>query len=70
MKIIFTITIGLASMIPFVASAGDIGGIDGYSIIDYGRGFMLMAGAVWLAVGVLAIIWLWQQINKKDCKHH
>ena len=30
-----------------------------------GAGLMTLSGFVWLIVGVLAAVWLWQQITKK-----
>ena len=42
-----------------------------YGMMGYGGGmggfgfFMVFGGIVWTVVGVLAGVWLWQQINKK-----
>lgn len=38
----------------------------GYGMMDSNvSGFMILTWAVWFTVGVLAIVWLWQQITKK-----
>ncbi len=67
MKKIFSIVTALALVAPFVASANMMGG-DGYKngMMGFGGVFMLMTWIVWLTVGILAAIWLWKQINKKD----
>lgn len=54
---------------PIFASAciWDIDGIGYYGMMGYGGSgfFMVMGGIVWLVVGILAGVWLWQNINKK-----
>ncbi len=64
MKKIFSIATALALVAPFVASANILGG-DKSGMMGFGGGFMLITWAVWLIVGILAAIWLWQHINKK-----
>ncbi len=67
MKKTFSIATVLALVAPFVASANMLGGDGyGYGMMGFGGGFMLITWAVWLIVGILAAIWLWKQINKKD----
>ncbi|OHA84397.1 MAG: hypothetical protein A2937_01505 [Candidatus Yonathbacteria bacterium RIFCSPLOWO2_01_FULL_47_33b] len=71
MKTIFSIVIGLAVMTPTLASACfSNGGFERYGMMGYGYGggahvFMVAGGLVWIVVGILAGVWLWQQINKK-----
>ena len=39
-----------------------------YGMMGYGGGasfFMVAGGLVWVIVGILAGVWLWQNINKK-----
>lgn len=55
-----------------VALANFGGYSDGYGMMGYGVGmmggfgfFMVAGGLVWTIVGVLACVWLWQNINKK-----
>lgn len=71
MKTIFGMTLGLAALVPTLALAdwGNYGG--GYGMMGYGGDmggfgfFMTAGGIVWTVVGILAAVWLWQQINKK-----
>ncbi len=65
MKKIFSIATAVALVAPSVASANMMGD-DRYGMMGYGYVFMLITWAVWLTVGILAAIWLWKQINKKD----
>ena len=37
----------------------------GWGMMGGGNIFMFLAFVVWLVVGVLAAIWLWQHIDKK-----
>ncbi len=69
-SIIYSI-LGLVSLVPVFASAfvSDFGR-DGYGMMGYGYGsgmgtFMVAGGIVWTVVGILAGVWLWQNINKK-----
>ncbi len=60
--------IGLALLVPALASAcfEDWGG--GYGMMGYGGGagfFMVAGGLVWIVVGILAGVWLWQNISRK-----
>ncbi len=70
-KITFTV-LGLAVLTPSLASAclfdlgyNGVGG--GYGMMGYGGGsaFMVIGGIVWTVVGILAGVWLWQNINRK-----
>lgn len=71
MKTILSVVLGLAISAPSLALAnwGNYG--EGYGMMGYGAGmggfgfFMAFGGIVWTVVGVLAGVWLWQQINKK-----
>lgn len=67
-KITYTV-IGLAILMPSIASAClfDWGyGNSGYGMMGYGGGtFMVFGGIVWTIVGILAGVWLWQNINRK-----
>ena len=71
MKTILRVALGITAITPFVALAdwGNYGG--GYGMMGYGGGmggfgfFMAAGGIVWTVVGILAAVWLWQQINKK-----
>ena len=71
MKIIIYTILGLAITVPSFASAcfGDLDGSRyGYGMMGYGGGasfFMVAGGLVWVVVGILAGVWLWQNINKK-----
>ncbi len=65
MKKTFSIATALGLVVPFVASAGMMYG-DGYWMMGFGSVFILITWVVWLTVGILASIWLWKQINKKD----
>lgn len=64
--ILYTI-LGLTFVFPLFVSACfyDLDG--GYGMTEYGGGglFMVAGGFVWITVGVLACVWLWQNINKK-----
>ncbi len=64
MKKTFSIAATLALVLPFVASANLISS-DAYEKLGFGDGIMLITWAVWLLVGILAVIWLWKQINAK-----
>jgi len=70
MKTITYTILSLAILTPVFASAcfenfgGGYGMMGGY----YGGGmgtFMVAGGLVWTIVGILAGVWLWQNINKK-----
>ncbi|OIP64743.1 MAG: hypothetical protein COV32_03205 [Candidatus Yonathbacteria bacterium CG10_big_fil_rev_8_21_14_0_10_43_136] len=66
----FTFTVlGLAALTPSLASAciSDWGLGGGYGMMGYGSGsvFMVIGGIVWTVVGILAGVWLWQNINRK-----
>ena len=67
-KITYTI-LGLAVLTPSLASAclSDWGLGGGYGMMGYGGGsaFMVIGGIVWTVVGILAGVWLWQNINRK-----
>lgn len=71
MKKITYAVIGLAVLVPAIASAClfDWGATSGgYGMMGYGGGggtFMVLGGIVWTVVGILAGVWLWQNINKK-----
>lgn len=56
--------LGLVFVIPIMASA-NMGGGYGYSMMGFGGGFMILTWLVWFIVGILAAVWLWQQISKK-----
>lgn len=68
MKKILHIVLGIVLSAPIVASA-QYG--YGYNMMGYQGGmsgfgtFMAIGGVVWTIVGVLAIVWLWQHIEKK-----
>lgn len=70
MKKITYAILGAAVLSPSIASAciedfgvgyGMMGGYNGGGFST----FMVMGGIVWIVVGVLAGVWLWQNINKK-----
>lgn len=72
MKIILGTVLGLIISTPSIVLALEPiyrGG--SYGMMGYGGGmggfgfFMAFGGIVWTVVGVLAGVWLWQQINKK-----
>ncbi len=72
MKTIISTTFGIVATVPALALAnfGSYG--DGYGMMGYGSGmmggfgfFVVAGGLVWTIVGVLACVWLWQNINKK-----
>lgn len=69
MKTILSITLGLALATPILALADwndSSGGIMGYGGGMGSFGFFMMTGGIiWTIVGILATVWLWQQINKK-----
>lgn len=70
MKTIIYTTLSLAVLTPALANAyfEDLGRYDGYGMMGYGGGmgtFMVAGGLVWTIVGILACVWLWQNINKK-----
>lgn len=71
MKKITGVVLGFALMIPSLANAYFQGFDDsygGYGMMGYGGGgsiFMVMGGFVWTIVGILAGVWLWQNINRK-----
>lgn len=67
MKTITYTALGFVALMPAIVSAC-IGDLDrGYGIMGYGGGatFMVMGGLIWTVVGILAGVWLWQNINKK-----
>jgi len=58
----------VAYVAPFVALAdGGYGSMMpwGWGMMGGGNFFMFLAMIVWLVVGVLAAIWLWQHIDRK-----
>ncbi len=72
MKTILSVALGLVVLTPSLVLALEPtyrGG--GYGMMGYSSGmggfgfFMAFAGIVWTVVGILAAVWLWQQINKK-----
>lgn len=70
MKTIIYSALGLTLLTPSLASAciENLGRYSGYGMMGYGGGsmaFMFAGGLVWTVVGVLAAVWLWQNINKK-----
>jgi len=71
MKTILRAVLGLAVAMPAIALANWGGSDIGYGMMGYGSGmggfgfFMAAGGIVWTVVGILAAVWLWQQINKK-----
>lgn len=73
MNKVFTVIAGSALVLPVIASANwdSTGGYGTYGMMGYGAGmggfgfFMVFGGIVWTVVGVLAAVWLWQQVNKK-----
>lgn len=71
MKTITYTFLGLVVLVPALASAclfdSDLG-YGGYGMMGYGGGmsfFMVAGGLVWIIVGILAGVWLWQNISKK-----
>lgn len=78
-KIIAIVSLALLS--PLAALADMAGGEQSYGMMSWGNmmswGGMMggggsfwfftagLTGLVWLIVGILLIIWLWQEINKK-----
>lgn len=70
MKKITYAFIGFMVLAPSIASAClfDWGyGNSSYGMMGYGGGsaFMVVGGIVWTIVGILAGVWLWQNINRK-----
>lgn len=70
MKTIAYTVLGLMAVLPTVSSAcfWNDAGVRSYGMMGYGGGagfFMVAGGIVWLVVGILAGVWLWQNINKK-----
>lgn len=66
-KITYTI-LSLAVLMPTIASACIFDRSGGYGMMGYGGGagaFMVTGGIVWTIVGILAGVWLWQNINKR-----
>jgi hypothetical protein len=63
-KIILTTAI---LIVPALASACFGGSGYQYGMMGYGGGsiFMILGGTVWVIVGILAGVWLWQNINRK-----
>ena len=64
------IIIGAVALMPSIASACifDWGNGGGYGMMGYGGSggaFMVVGGIVWTVVGILAGVWLWQNINRK-----
>ncbi len=47
-----------------IASA-NMGDGYGYEMMSSLGGFMILTWLVWFIVGILAAVWLWQQISKK-----
>lgn len=63
MKTLLSVFFGLGILTPAFAYAY-MG--YGYGMMNSGvSGFMILTWAVWFAVGILAVVWLWQQITKK-----
>ena len=51
---------------PLVTNAYMGNGYGGYGMMGYGgSSIMILISLVWLIVGILAAVCLWQQINKK-----
>lgn len=69
MKKITYAVLGFAILVPSIASAClfDSGTGVGYGMMGYGGGgaFMAVGVIVWTIVGILAGVWLWQNINRK-----
>lgn len=70
MKTITYTILSLAILTPAFASACLSSRSDGYGMMGgyHGGGmgtFMVAGGLVWTIVGILAGVWLWQNINKK-----
>ncbi len=70
MKTITYAILGITAVSPFVASAcaDEVFSRGMYGMMGYGGGagfFMVAGGLVWVGVGILACVWLWQNINKK-----
>ncbi len=69
MKTITYVLIGFAILTPALASAcisawGNEYGMMGHGGVGMGT-FMFVGGTTWTVVGILAGVWLWQNINKK-----
>jgi hypothetical protein len=71
MKTILVAAFGVALTLPIFALAGFGNYGEGYGMMGYGTNmggfgfFMAAGGIVWTIVGILAAVWLWQQINRK-----
>lgn len=68
MRTILYAILGFTFVSPLFVSACFYDLDSGYGMMGYGGGagfFMAAGGLVWVAVGVLACVWLWQNINKK-----
>lgn len=68
-RIAYALT-GLAVLAPSLASAYMYDIAQGYGMMgsEHGEGVMFFMAAcmiVWIVVGILAGVWLWQRINKK-----
>ncbi|MEK7459969.1 MAG: hypothetical protein AAB628_00230 [Patescibacteria group bacterium] len=64
MKKILGTVFSLMFVIPMIASA-NMGDGYGYEMMSSLGGFMILTWLVWFIVGILAAVWLWQQISKK-----
>lgn len=68
-KTILYSTLGLLVSFPLLASADIYGFGSGYGMMGYGGGegsfLMVACMIIWTVVGILASVWLWQNINKK-----
>lgn len=68
MKTITYTVLSFAILVPSLASACFEDFDFRYGMMGYGGGmgtFMVAGGIVWTVVGILACVWLWQNINKK-----
>lgn len=70
MKTILLMILGLTVLLPSLAGAcmTNWGAYGGYGMMGHGFGtsiLLVAGGLVWTLVGILAMVWLWQHINKK-----
>lgn len=57
--------IGAVLTLPMIASANPYGyGMMGYGSVGTIGFFAIVTWLVWTAVGILAAMWLWQQVKK------